>query len=210
MEQICRTCLETKPLKKFELRKSTGKRRTECNSCRYKREKSREASQLPNPARDHARHVSRVKSHKKERIEHPERVRNSILLTMYNLTTLEYEALFESHEGCCWVCGQPETFLDKRNGKPRRLGVDHDHSCCPGRNSCGRCVRGLLCRGCNTTLGNVKDNPDTLRALATYVESHFVSELNPRSNRVLSSLESWNDVTDTIPLALRVRNLQET
>ena len=29
------------------------------------------------------------------------------------------------------------------------LEVDHDHSCCEGGNSCGKCIRGVLCRGCN-------------------------------------------------------------
>jgi hypothetical protein len=38
----------------------------------------------------------------------------------------------------------------------RRLHVDHDHACCPcidTRYTCGKCVRGLLCDGCNTRIG---------------------------------------------------------
>lgn len=34
--------------------------------------------------------------------------------------------------------------------------IDHDHSCCPGRTSCGACVRGILCAGCNTMMGRVQ------------------------------------------------------
>jgi hypothetical protein len=31
--------------------------------------------------------------------------------------------------------------------------VDHDHGCCPGRKSCGKCTRGLLHPACNSWLG---------------------------------------------------------
>lgn len=69
--------------------------------------------------------------------------------------------------GCCRVCGEASD-----------LHIDHDHSCCPSLNTstrrgCGKCVRGLLCFGCNSALGRVKDNPQTLRALADYLESGF-------------------------------------
>ena len=35
--------------------------------------------------------------------------------------------------------------------------IDHDHACYPDEKaSCGRCVRGLLCLSCNTTLGLIE------------------------------------------------------
>lgn len=69
--------------------------------------------------------------------------------------------------GCCRVCGEVSD-----------LHIDHDHACCSRLGAstargCGKCVRGLLCRGCNTAIGMAKENPQTLRALADYLESGF-------------------------------------
>lgn len=57
------------------------------------------------------------------------------------------------------------------------LHLDHDHACCPKGKfgtrrivSCGDCVRGWLCRGCNWALGNTRESPKRLRGLAEYIE----------------------------------------
>jgi hypothetical protein len=34
--------------------------------------------------------------------------------------------------------------------------VDHDHGCCTGKRTCGRCVRGIVCGRCNLILGAVE------------------------------------------------------
>jgi hypothetical protein len=60
----------------------------------------------------------------------------------------------------CQACGGEEG-----------LAWDHDHNCCPGKYSCGRCVRGLLCRSCNLALGYLKDSPDRLLSLVNYLRS---------------------------------------
>lgn len=74
-----------------------------------------------------------------------------------------YDYLLErlqKQDNICACCHQPLTNWE----------VDHDHSCCPGRESCGECIRGILCRTCNSTLGAARDNPDTLLSAVRYLE----------------------------------------
>lgn len=85
-------------------------------------------------------------------------------LKRYNLTIQLYEKLLYLQNGVCMIC-------DYTPREDEVLHVDHDHSCCPdGGYSCGRCVRGLLCFVCNTGVGKFKDNPETLRKAANYLE----------------------------------------
>lgn len=86
--------------------------------------------------------------------------KDASLRSAYNINLLQYRAM-ASH-GCC-ICG-----LMRSND--RQLAVDHDHACCAGKRSCGKCVRGLLCLSCNTTLGINNDDPARLRAAADYLE----------------------------------------
>jgi hypothetical protein len=50
--------------------------------------------------------------------------------------------------------------------------VDHDHTCCSEEGSCGKCVRGLIHRHCNTLLGLALEDPSILRAAVTYLERY--------------------------------------
>lgn len=75
-------------------------------------------------------------------------------LRQYGLTLEDYEALFAAQNGKCGICGEQEA----------RLDVDHDHSCCPGKKSCGQCIRGLLCLGCNSKLGFVEKHMEGIEA----------------------------------------------
>ncbi len=81
--------------------------------------------------------------------------RRSKLWTTYQLTLDAYAAMLEACGGKCELCRQPETRTHK-SGQLHELSVDHDHRCCPGEKSCGACVRGLLCSGCNYALGRLE------------------------------------------------------
>jgi hypothetical protein len=97
-------------------------------------------------------------------------------LKKYNLTMEEYEAMVERQRGRCRLCG---TENPGTNGEDGHWCVDHDHSCCPGKGSCGKCVRGLLCVECNVGLGKFKDNPALLRAAVAYLEAYLENPPGP-------------------------------
>ena len=85
----------------------------------------------------------------------------------YSLTLDEYVSLIS---GSCAVCGLKSNF--KNYSTKVNLNIDHDHSCCPGDNSCGKCIRGVLCMDHNTALGKVHDNIDELKNMIAYLENY--------------------------------------
>lgn len=93
------------------------------------------------------------------------RRRRAALLARYNLTPERYIEMVADQGGICAVCGKAEA-----KHHSLLLKIDHDRSCCPGNESCGRCVRGLLCSNCNRALGLFGDDPKTLRAAIDYLE----------------------------------------
>jgi hypothetical protein len=90
------------------------------------------------------------------------RTRN--LRIMYKVTPERYQALSLAQNHRC-SCGK--LFAEEQ---PH---VDHDHGCCAGVKSCGKCVRGLLCSRCNTVLGLLDENPRLLPAyLLEYLDKY--------------------------------------
>jgi len=71
------------------------------------------------------------------------------LWTRFRVRLAWFEAKLAEQGNCCATC-------DKPMGE-RRFAVDHDHTCCPGRKSCGKCVRGLVCDKCNLYLGMLEE-----------------------------------------------------
>lgn len=80
------------------------------------------------------------------------RIRDRILHYMrkYGMSEIEATALVENRTGLCEICR-----------KIKSLVVDHCHA--TGK------VRGKLCSGCNTVLGYVEENVDTLLSAAEYL-----------------------------------------
>ena len=82
----------------------------------------------------------------------------------YGLSELEILAFFIAQGSVCAICK-----TDNPGGRGW-FHVDHNHKCCPGKKSCGKCVRGLLCHKCNIGQGHFDDDPLLLLSAATYLK----------------------------------------
>jgi hypothetical protein len=78
----------------------------------------------------------------------------------YGITEDDFDRMMEEQGGVCLICGNPSP--PTRNGKTRRLAVDHDHET--------GAVRGLLCYDCNTALGMMQDDTARLGAAIKYLQ----------------------------------------
>ena len=90
------------------------------------------------------------KAHKRQWIgDNRQVVASNRLWSLYRLRQADYDMMVQKQSGLCGICEEPF----------KTVGfVDHDHSCCSGVRSCGKCVRGLLCSSCNSKLGWLECN----------------------------------------------------
>lgn len=85
--------------------------------------------------------------------------RDYSLFYEYGIRESDYNAMFTEQGGRCLGCGKHQSDLS------HPLHVDHDHK--TGK------VRGLLCKKCNSTLGNADDNVGILENLINYLKRHI-------------------------------------
>jgi hypothetical protein len=69
----------------------------------------------------------------------------------HNVTEKKWLDKLEEQKYLCPICKE---FLPEND----RV-TDHNHTCCPGNYSCGKCFRGILHGVCNAAIGGLKDNP---------------------------------------------------
>ena len=72
----------------------------------------------------------------------------------FGITLEDFDRMVESQNGLCAICGGENVQI---RGRVVALAVDHNHK--TGK------VRGLLCNGCNTSLGRFKDIPMLKKAI---------------------------------------------
>lgn len=96
---------------------------------------------------------------RKWRKNNPRISKHSLLLCTFGIGIEEYEALLQEQKNVCAICSQPES--SKWRGKVRYLSVDHCHK--TGK------IRGLLCSGCNTAIGLLKDSTNVIARAYLYL-----------------------------------------
>jgi hypothetical protein len=155
-------CKKIKPLGDFALdRRNSSGRQSWCRDCTSARNKeiARNETQEQRDARNARRRTYNAQWSRGYRKRRPEIGRNSTLKYRHGIDLAAFNALLEKQGGACAICGRDDVVLH----------VDHDHECCPGRRSCGQCIRGLLCFHCNGLLGMAKDRLDLLEGAAMYL-----------------------------------------
>lgn len=94
----------------------------------------------------------------KIRNDDPERFRSYWLKQKYGIDINDYNDLYLSQQGRCFLCGVHSSELNKP------LCVDHSHE--TGK------IRSLLCLSCNTGLGQFKENILVMEKAIQYLKTH--------------------------------------
>lgn len=105
-------------------------------------------------------HITKMK--KQFSVDNPElmrqRSKKAGLMRKYGITIEQYDEMYCKQEGCCAICGAHQSDLKYT------LHVDHDHV----TNE----IRGLLCKKCNTGIGQFSDSPDILKLALNYLSKN--------------------------------------
>lgn len=145
----CTKCSEEKDLTEFYLdRRSADGRQARCRKC----------YQIYNRARYQKDPVANSRWQRRYRIDRPERVFDQKLRRVYGITLKDFEALLAKQNHRCAICSATEP------GGQGGWHVDHDHK--------SHAIRGLLCHTCNTGLGLLGDNLESLKRAEKYLENH--------------------------------------
>lgn len=80
----------------------------------------------------------------------------------HNLSIIQFCLM---HMNGCAIKSCPEEI-----NEANPLVVDHDHACCSGGYSCGKCVRGGICSRCNKVLTSIR-TPEYFEDLLKYLNN---------------------------------------
>lgn len=126
----------------------------DCKLCRSAKRRADDGAKVRDSERKRRRYV--------EDASYRERIRVNNIRHRYGLPPERFAAILVDQDGLCAICRTSEP-------GPKGWNVDHDHDCCAGIGSCGKCVRGLLCNKCNLAIGLLADDPDVLMRAHDYL-----------------------------------------
>lgn len=146
MLKKCNRCKIERSIEEFHIhKKCIGGRTTICKYC-----VSKSCKEWQDKNKD------KMKEYRKKNSKtHSEKYRENFIKNKYGISSLEYESLLVQQNYQCKIC--------KSQIKNKRLHIDHCHN--TGK------IRGLLCSNCNTSLGLIKDNIQTLKDMILYLEN---------------------------------------
>lgn len=85
--------------------------------------------------------------------------RHSARAARYGLSVIQLQALLLVDE--CAICHEEVT---ESSG-----AIDHDHSCCAGQKTCGKCIIGVICLRCNAGIGYFANHPGVMMNAIDYL-----------------------------------------
>ena len=141
----CTRCQQTKEINSFAIDKSgRDGHRSICKVCH--------AAWMKNYNLEHAE-----ENRLKQKIRDSKRPKGS----RHNIDQATYDSMLGRFKGKCWACRENDA-----------THIDHDHGCCSGTYSCGKCVRGLLCRSCNLAYGMLGESKERVQNLLNYASAY--------------------------------------
>ena len=150
--RTCKLCNEYKSIDNFQ------PQGYQCRECRNEKQRAYWAS-LPEDVR-----IARQKNGEYQRAwksNNPEKSkelsRKTHIMRKFGITIAEYDSMLAAQNGVCAIC-------EDTCSTGYKLAVDHNHI--TGK------IRALLCKNCNTAIGLLKENTNTMNKAINYLEFH--------------------------------------
>lgn len=164
--KTCTMCKSSKPLTDFykDSRRKDG-RGIYCKSCwkiKYQTEPEHLAARSAAVKRRYAK-ISETPEYKEKR-------RYQQLQYLYKMSREQCIEMLNAQNNRCLIC---ETEFNDAIFPV----LDHDHKCCPGNKSCGKCWRGFLCTLCNKGIGCLQDSPTIIEKALNYVRTNSCTKV---------------------------------
>jgi hypothetical protein len=165
--KVCSKCMRNLPVNKFCKRSQNNSGLcTRCKDCEKEyRDNHKEEIKAYNAANREEQNLKKKIYFKTITENGLSKARERNLKHLYNLNATKFIEMVTKQQNCCAICNKE--FKDYSS-----IAVDHDHF--TGK------VRGLLCRRCNTGLGQFNDNLCIVENAYKYLRRNVFSALSSK------------------------------